>query len=647
MDALGRRDCAPGRGGCQRVYNTRTQVRRGWLTSYLRPAIIALLALAALSALLTVSPAPLAANHGKLSLTPAPDQPLATVGLRHPFPDHPGPGDQGQLASQAPACDKDVDLTSTFAGVTPIAAQDNLICTSADIDTYVGQDGKTYVVQAGAQDAAWVHTDVSNPSSPVLVAVWEWTGPRGANTSTPDVKAFSQGNRDYIALSLERQAQLAFCGVVIMDVTDPLIPTLVEQFIGADWCDVHNIFVEKDGSGNGAFIYVTADNTQDLRVLDISSLPAITELGKYRRTARGFGATVFDDIYVHDVTVVAGKVYASYWRAGLDIFDASLIKVPGATVDETNPGVVNITPPLFAGTPFLVHHTFPSEDGSRVFIEDEITFAVGFEPVQMWTTASTPAYVDGIELGGSGPADVPFVLPAHNVEVRSDLDLDGDGSPDKRLYVGWYKAGLQAFDFDSSGFTTRRIYHQVQTEPTDDPFDGAWGVRLATIGTDTYVFQSDRRFGLIINRVDICSAVANPGQPDVDSDGVINACDNCPAWPNPGQSLPPWPIAADDPDCDGWSTADEGFISTNPNDNCGGNLTWPPNVFNAPPSTNIVDIFDIAALAPPVFFSTPGPGSPYSVRLDLTASSAPGDPIIDIFDVAKMAPPMFFSTCTP
>ena len=126
-------------------------------------------------------------------------------------------------------------------------------------------------------------------------------------------------------------------------------------------------------------------------------------------------------------------------------------------------------------------------------------------------------------------------MPAHNLEIRYDLDLDADGSPDDRLYVGWYKAGLQAFDFDGLGFTARRIYHQVQTEPTDGVSDGAWGVRLATIGTDTYVFQSDRRYGLIVDRVDLCSAPVNPGQPNTDGDGLVNACDNCPFTANLGQ----------------------------------------------------------------------------------------------------------------
>ena len=139
----------------------------------------------------------------------------------------------------------------------------------------------------------------------------------------------------------------------------------------------------------------------------------------------------------------------------------------------------------------------------------------------------------------------------------------------------------------------------------------------------------------------VAQILGSPNLADSDGDGFLDSVDGCPSTPTV------WPTPIGDDDCDGWTTADENVIGTNPNDNCGGDLTWPPNIFNAPPSADTVDIFDLATMAPPVFFSTPGPGSPYSVRLDLTAGSAPGDPIIDIFDVAAMAPPVFFATCTP
>ena len=85
---------------------------------------------------------------------------------------------------------------------------------------------------------------------------------------------------------------------------------------------------------------------------------------------------------------------------------------------------------------------------------------------------------------------MPSLSPAHNLLVAGD-----------RLYVGWYKAGLQAFGFDSGGFVDRPVYHQVQTEPSDDAYDGAWNVLLATAGASTYVFQSDRRYGLIVDKL--------------------------------------------------------------------------------------------------------------------------------------------------
>ena len=284
---------------------------------------------------------------------------------------------------------------------------------------------------------------------------------------------------------------------------------------------------------------------------------------------------------------------------------------------------------------FLMHHAYPSEDGARVFIQDEITFVAGFEPVQMWTTASTPAYVDGIELGGGGLADVPFVLPAHNLLVSGE-----------RLYVGWYKAGLQAFDFDSTGFIGRPIYHQAQTEPTDGASEGAWAVRLAVIESDIYVFQSDRRYGLIVDRVDFCSSLANAGQPNTDGDGVIDACDNCPAWPNSDQSLPPWPVTLDgsDPDCDGFTTADENFMGTLPEAACavtntanddGSPDAWPFD-FNDDQRAALGDVIGFIPV-----FNTFAPSLPYESRYDLNASGG-----ITLADV-MMYIPVFNMTCTP
>lgn len=386
-----------------------------------------------------------------------------------------------------PKCDKDVDLAGQLSTtLDSIAAQDNAICTNADIDVYTSGDA-SHVVQAGGEQAAWTHTDVSTPSAPQMLGQFKWSGRGGKATYTPDVKAFRQGATNYIVMGLERTSLAGYCGVVFVDVTVPASPVVVKQFIGTDWCDTHNVFVENDGSGEGQFVYATADRTYDMRVLAIkgthggsaASPASPVEIGRYR------APTANSDNYVHDMTVIdhggttGRRAYLAYWDSGLVVLDAADV-TPG--IDPTP--LVGIDPPGF-----LAHHAYPNASGTHVFIEDEMTYTAGFEPVQMWDVSNTgaPAYVDGLtpDVGKNGE-----LLPAHNLHVEGST-----------LYVGWYKAGLQAFPFTDAGFGARSAYHQVQTEASDDVYDGAWGVRLLDIGASKYVFQSDRRYGLIVDRL--------------------------------------------------------------------------------------------------------------------------------------------------
>lgn len=246
----------------------------------------------------------------------------------------------------------------------------------------------------------------------------------------------------------------------------------------------------------------------------------------------------------------------------------------------------------------------------------------------MWdiNMPGAPAYVDGIALGSSL---MPVVNPAHNLLVEGN-----------RLYVGWYKAGLQAFDFGASGFTGRPIYHQAQTEAADNAYDGAWNVLLATSGSTQYVFQSDRQYGLIVD------AVLSPLDLDDDNDLVLDA-DEGPCGGNPlsagsrperldgafagaddngdTQTDEALPAGSEAFDCDGdgWTGSQEQLIfsagaTANDQDACGGN-GWPVELAGA---NNILDIADLNSFLSPLRLD--GSFNKFNHPLD-----ADGDTVID------------------
>ena len=67
-------------------------------------------------------------------LKEAPDKPVRIIPLRQKFPDHPQGPPADKRAPGGGGCDKDVDLTGTIKGVVVVDAQDNGICSNANID---------------------------------------------------------------------------------------------------------------------------------------------------------------------------------------------------------------------------------------------------------------------------------------------------------------------------------------------------------------------------------------------------------------------------------------------------------------------------------------------------------------------------------
>lgn len=108
----------------------------------------------------------------------------------------------------------------------------------------------------------------------------------------------------------------------------------------------------------------------------------------------------------------------------------------------------------------------------------------------------------------------------------------------------------------------------------------------------------------------------------------------------------------DDSDGDGYFDTVEAAIGTAALDPCGGN-GWPSDVFTDPPSANVLDVQDIISFVTPVRLldTSPGPGSDYSARWDLSpGADAPFASDINILDLTTLLsgnsasaayPPMF------
>jgi hypothetical protein len=140
---------------------------------------------------------------------------------------------------------------------------------------------------------------------------------------------------------------------------------------------------------------------------------------------------------------------------------------------------------------------------------------------------------------------------------------------------------------------------------------------------------SERGFGPEMNGKPLTLVVQQVMTLDTDGDGVPDRLDNCPTCFNPQQTLPPWPVPADDPDCDGFNTKMDDFtgglpLVACPNTPAPGDEVkdaWPPD-FNDDQRVDALDAMILQPLIGAIDISDCETGAEdprYNHRFDLNA----------------------------
>jgi hypothetical protein len=337
--------------------------------------------------------------------------------------------------------------------------------------------------------------DISNPADPVVVDSIM------ANTRlVNDMQTTADGN--YMVFTREGAADRKN-GIVIADTHDPLHPKEVSQFVDGVAAGVHSVYIYEQPQ-YGKYAFITNDGTGAIDIVNITDPAHPTRAGEWR-TDRPDASR-----YVHDLDIVDGLMYASYWNDGLVILDIGNGKWGGRpdkpvlvsqfkyNLDSLYKDVEDVSRPGFTrGT----HTAWRQRGGKYVFIADEVYLngqVKGAKDASSSRMFGTLQVVDVSDI--EHPRAVAWYTPemggVHNVWQVADT-----------LYLGAYDAGFHVFDISGELKGDLRAQHrEIASLNTADQggvvknaaFD--WGVVVNP--KDGLAYVNDFNNGLWVVRVD-------------------------------------------------------------------------------------------------------------------------------------------------
>ena len=195
-------------------------------------------------------------------------------------------------------------------------------------------------------------------------------------------------------------------GITLLDLANPMEPTVISRFTEELESGVHNVWIDGD------YAYVAVDGAgSGLRILDISDPAVPSVVGRYWA-----GSSSLHDVYVRD-----GLAFLSHWNAGLVILD-----VGNGIVGGTPEAPIEVS--RLADLGGQTHNAWYWPEGGYVFVGEE--------------DFGTPGVMHVVDLRN---VREPLEVATYSVEGQTPHNFWLDEATGT-LYLAWYAQGVRALD---------------------------------------------------------------------------------------------------------------------------------------------------------------------------------------------------------